>query len=96
MIPELPVPCRPVFTLLTSVQDVPSHISTAVGCVLGYTLPLAKKAAVCVPPPPPASLAVFRSFNSVQADPSHCSVKSIDVLGDCLYPAKTIPVVEGA
>ena len=65
--------------MFNSVQLVPFHdsVSAEPGC------PAKAKAAVLVPTPGKARLAVFKSFTSVQLDPFHVSVLAV--------PAGTFP-----
>jgi len=64
---------------------VPSHDST---CIPGPVCPPAAKPKAAVPPPPKASLAVFKSLTSVQDVPFQDSV--LPVLGG-IFPAKYNP-----
>jgi hypothetical protein len=78
-----------VFKSLTSVQDVPFHISVFATTVVEY--PPKAIAAVCVPQPPSPLLAVFKSFTSVQLVPFQVSV--FPTFAGAVAPPKIIPAV---
>ena len=74
VIPDAAPPLLAVLTSAISVQEDPFHCSTNVTLFAGGPSPDTARAAVAIPAPPKPNLALFKSFTSVQLDPSQFSV----------------------